>query len=804
MRCDFLTTSTALVAIMIGTAAHAQTATPAPQTVPAADAPPAEEGLAEIVVTAQRRTESAQRAAIAIDVVSPAELASKGVMTAATLNAVAPALTVQQGGGANTTFFIRGVGNYTNNAYSDPAIAFNVDGVYLGRPTSTTGTFFDLQRIEVLKGPQGTLYGRNATGGAINVIPNKPILGQRSLSVAFGAGNYTATNVEVAANLPIGDDAALRVAATSAYHNGYYQDGTGDENGKAVRVQLLVKPTANLSLRLSGDYSHQGGLGSGASYVGTENYTPGSPATATSPANYTFTPANLDPYSGLLSTAGRAYFSRQVIPGAFINPAPLSTPYLDNNYYGVTGDISLDTDVGTLTILPAYRRSELDFVFNGPSFRSSHNVETNTQFSTEARFEGKRVGPIDWLVGLYYFDETVRGRYAINQYQIISFQDFSSKTKSYAGFGRLTLNLTDRLRLVGGGRYTKDKKNFDANVATLVEICGAASCIGGPSLPVIDTLSQFVGGPTVPGVPVPYGTRGNLVLYLPNTVKSAIDNGRFTYRLAGEFDLGPRSLLYASYETGYRSGGFSVAPGHEMFQPEYVDAWTLGSKNRFFDNRLQLNIEAFYWKYRDQQVSHFGIDANNSVNFFTENVGRSTLKGIDVDVRFLATRNTQLTGTVQYLDSKVNSYTYQVPKAALQPVVGCPFSTPSAASTVYIVDCSGKPAYNSPKWSVNGGIDQTIPLGDNKAVLSGSVQYRSNAVIGFDYLAQQNTGDNTTFDASVSFGKADDRWTLTGYVRNLTNRAVPTYAQYVGSVGNQITSTYAPPRTYGARLAFSF
>jgi len=111
-------------------------------------------GLADIVVTAQRRAETAQRAAVAIDVVSPQELTRAGVVTATMLNATVPALTVQQGGGANTTFFVRGVGNFTNNGYSDPAIAFNLDGIYLGRPTSTTGTFFDLERIEVLKGPQ--------------------------------------------------------------------------------------------------------------------------------------------------------------------------------------------------------------------------------------------------------------------------------------------------------------------------------------------------------------------------------------------------------------------------------------------------------------------------------------------------------------------------------------------------------------------------------------------------------------------------------------------------------------------------
>ena len=127
--------------------------------------------------------------------------AKAGVSSAANLNAVAPSLSVTQGGGATTSFFVRGVGNFTNNAYSDPAVAFNYDGIYVGRPTSTGSTFFDLERIEVLKGPQGTLYGRNATGGAVNVLPAKPVIGQTMGAASLGYGNYKAFEGEAMLNL---------------------------------------------------------------------------------------------------------------------------------------------------------------------------------------------------------------------------------------------------------------------------------------------------------------------------------------------------------------------------------------------------------------------------------------------------------------------------------------------------------------------------------------------------------------------------------------------------------------------------
>ena len=170
---------------------------------------------------------------------TPAELANAGVVTPTSLNASVPSLFVTRGGGATTSFFIRGVGNFTNNGYSDPAVAFNVDQVYYGRPTATTGTFYDLDRIEVLKGPQGTLYGRNATGGAINIIPTKPKLGELSGYASAGYGRFNAVDLEGAVNVPLGQGAALRLSGKYFDTEGFNDDGTSDEVGHAVRAQLL-------------------------------------------------------------------------------------------------------------------------------------------------------------------------------------------------------------------------------------------------------------------------------------------------------------------------------------------------------------------------------------------------------------------------------------------------------------------------------------------------------------------------------------------------------------------------------------
>ena len=223
------------------------------QEVPEADAAT---GLSEIVVTAQRKAENSQKAAIAIDVVSADDLAQAGVVNVATLSKSAPSLAVVTAGGPNTSFFIRGVGNFTFNGFTDPAVAFNIDGVYQGRATSTVGAFFDLERIEVLKGPQGTLYGRNATGGAINVLPNRPKPGVLEGFVAAGYGNYNAFDGEAALNVPIGENGALRVSGRVVDSDGTNADGTNDEKAQAFRVQVMSKLTDNLTVRLAGDYSH--------------------------------------------------------------------------------------------------------------------------------------------------------------------------------------------------------------------------------------------------------------------------------------------------------------------------------------------------------------------------------------------------------------------------------------------------------------------------------------------------------------------------------------------------------------------
>jgi iron complex outermembrane recepter protein len=326
---------TLAISMLAATAAQAQTA-------PDETAADNGDGIQDIVVTAQRKSESTQRAAIAIDAVSGDKLAQSGMTSATQLQQVSPSLAVSNAGGANSTFFVRGVGNFSSNAYTDPATAFNFDGVYIGRPASTAGLFYDLERVEVLKGPQGTLYGRNATAGAINVIPAKPKVGEFSGNFTGSYGNYNAINLQGAVNAPMGENGAIRISGALSDHDGYLSDGTNDEKVAALRVQMLANLTPDLSVRVVGDYAHVGGKGGGSYYAARAT---GLNATT---QRYDFVSTGFNAGTGILDPLSQAYrttlFSGQVKRN-FV-PLP-SDQYLHDNFYGVSADIEYKTPIGT-------------------------------------------------------------------------------------------------------------------------------------------------------------------------------------------------------------------------------------------------------------------------------------------------------------------------------------------------------------------------------------------------------------------------------------------------------------------------
>lgn len=753
----------------------AQQAAPAPAPA-AADSEQDGTGLADIVVTAERRSESLQRTALAVSAITGDDLTKSGVTDAAGIGRLVPALQVQPSGGS-TSFFLRGVGTQSGNSFAENAVSFNFNGVFVSRPTAPAGAFYDLQRVEVVKGPQGTLYGRNATGGAINVLPNRPKLEELSGDIMLEYGNYDAKKGAGAINIPLGSTVALRLATQIVDRNGYLSDGYDDERGEAARASLLIQPSSDWSMLLVGDYFKQHGKGSGEVLIPT--------ATFAAPA-LDQRVGGSDPRS--VAAIG-AYAATVTAPpfcggaGGFVRSGCILTPgtdgYQDIRFWGVSATVEGNMGFGKLTVIPAYRRTEADYRTYLPGFLGQVRDDSD-QMSLEVRLSSNAEQRLRYVLGLFYFNEAQDTDNYFSQGKL-STTRFTPrlKTESKAVFGQLTYDLAPTLRLVAGGRYTKETKS--------------------------QVTSSAAGG--LPGVinpPLGPSFRGDLAFE------------KFTWKAGVEWDAGPRSLVYANVATGFKTGGFFVAsPPDNTFAPERLTAYTLGTKNRFLDNRLQVNLEAFYWDYKDQQVTFVGgVRAGNGIfaqGGTTVNAGKSRMYGAELELQFAPTKADRLAANIQYLDGKYDSLltaNFSNTGAALPTgctVVGSRLANPGVNNArFYDTDCSGKPTVQSPKWTANLNYEHTFALGGDLGLTAGArTSLSSSYYLNVNFQENERQGAFMTSDAYLTLEGPGRAWSLTGFINNIEDKVI--FARTGNRpVLNFSYATLRPPRTYGVRVGYRF
>ncbi|OYY91635.1 MAG: TonB-dependent receptor [Sphingomonas sp. 28-66-16] len=767
-----LHTSGAIGALALAMPALAQTAAPANGAATAAPSddstdPQSASGLEDIIVTAQRRDENLQKAAIAVSAVAGSTLTNASVTQATDLTRLIPSIQVAPAS-ALTQIYLRGVGTFGSNAFAEQGVAFNLDGVYLSRPAAPAGLFYDLERIEVLKGPQGTLYGRNATGGAINVITAKPKIGESSGYLNAEYGNYNTIKGSGAVNLALGDDAAFRVSGQYAKHDGYFSDGYDDEDTQAVRGQLKFDPGAGFNALLSVDYAHVGGKGSGGTIL---------PLLA---GNTRLGPSDPRVIAEYLSRPPTAPVPQIVARG---------DGYQDNSFFGAAITLNADLGFAKLTVIPAYRTTDLDYVGYASSFLIDVTEKSN-QMSLETRLSSQS-GPINWVVGGYYFGEDVSANQFFNQASNGTTIVSKLTTESYALFGQATYSLTNAFRVTGGIRYTSDNKTQNTEAHT----------------------RPFVG--FVPGVfpLVP------IILDLPSFPTTDVTFSKVTWKAGVEYDLGPRSLLYASVSTGFKSGVLFSATGLNYSKPETLMAYTIGSKNRFFDNKLQLNIEAFYWDYKDQQISHLGpvqVAATPGGPIFgpvftTENAGAATIYGVEAELLFQPTRNDLFSANIQYLHTNYDTLKYQFYSTdGSAPVVGCP-ATPTTqigatpAARIYNVDCSGRPVVNAPKLTLNAGYQHTFDMGSAGRFLAGAdTRIESSRYLSIDFLALGRQGAYTATNAHLTYETANGKYSITGFVNNIEDSLIYSNSFQSPVKSGTIYNQIRPPRTFGVRAGVKF
>jgi len=790
-------------------------------------------GLDEIIVTAQRREESLQDAAVAIEAIDQDSLTRQGLESAQDLGKLSPALGISAGGGPLTSIFVRGVGALTVNPLTDAAVAQNVDGVYLGRSSGAAGqALYDLERVELLKGPQGTLYGRNATGGVVNYIPVKPILGENSGYIQGEYGNYNKIGLQGAANFDIGDGAAaIRLSGNYLNRDGYSDDGTNDADSLSLRGQVLIEPTDQLSVRFAADYSENNAKGPGGDLFGSFGNPPNGSLTE-------FTPSGVAIDSGPTSDAANAVRGGVLhTPSfAFFQPLNADDLFQDISFTGVMAEINYQTDAGTFTLIPAYRESDQDYTFVGPGFAPAKTNEQNNQTSLEARFTTDLDGPLNGIIGAFYIDEDIQTSTVFAQQFTSPIQNYNNGGDSWAIFGQGTFDVSETFRLNAGLRYTKDNKFAEGISDTFVTFCGGApftgnfltpgasfgnGCASGamPLHPITSDRDAFIADfvsrgliaadsvATVPGngpppfynLLLPGGIApqlGAIVNVGEGALQSELDFDELTYRLGAEMDWGNSNLLYAGYERGYRAGGVDLSLAAPTYDSEFIDAFTIGSKNRFLDNTLQVNAEAFLWKYDGQQVTYF--TTLDSASAFPIANGDATIKGLDIDVIWAASDNTTLYGNVQFLDSKYDELTL-----ISDPGVGR-FGCDSAGVTGNIenYDCSGQSLLFSPEFGADLGINHIFEMNNYDLSLTADASYRSEQETNFLFLDGLQVKSHVNLNLDATLSPDDAAWSLSVFMRNVTDER---YLQNT-NVNNRglAYGIYSAPQTYGARIRANF
>ena len=741
-----LLTGTALS--MVPASAWAQDTTGGAVPPPAADVAAQDDqtGLKDIVVTAQRREENLQRAAVSVTAVSGRDLTTRGVTTAAELTQVAPALQVSPAAGPYTVFTIRSVSNFGGNAFSDPAIAVNLSGVYLATPTAVQGLFYDLERVEVLKGPQGTLYGRNATGGAINILPRRALIGKTGALLNLEVGNYQRVVASGAVNLALGDRSAVRGAFQILHRNGFFSDGTEDEEGEAARLSFRFEPSSTVTLDIVGDYTHQGGRGGGATVrkrCGTE-----------------------------ICFFGDAWTSLSDQDAAYAPVAPQSDrQFINSHYYGLTANLDIRTDLGTLTLVPAYRKSDINYNSTQAGFQILE-AQRPRQVSMEARLASPAGQRFGWLLGGYYLDTSATARSNTESAAARTYSDqlINTSGKTAAGFGQLTFAITPAFRLTGGLRYTWERKTSDSKRYTVRNVPGPD-----PVIPVVP-----VGAPAF-------------------VVDQSLTFDAVTWRAGVEFDAGPRSLIYANVGTGFKAGGFFLGPpGANTYKPENVTAYTIGTKNRFFDNRLQLNVEAFLLDYHDQQLGYVKL-VPPAVVLVTENIGQVRTKGVEVEAELLVTSTTRLGLQAQWLDARVNKLVYNT--------IAPPAATSQCQITGTIVDCSGLRALRSPEWVFAASIEKSFPLASGDQIVANLFsRYEGPRELDISYIPETRADSSTRTDAVLTYRFRGNGLSVSAFVNNIENNVVISNAtpNPAYSANGVVATTLRAPRTFGMRLSGEF
>jgi iron complex outermembrane receptor protein len=573
--------------------------------------------LDEVIVTVQRREQSLQDVPVAVTAFSAETLERTAATGISDIAAKAPGVTLTQFNIGEPQLYIRGVGTTSDSAASDPSIGVSIDEVSIGRAGASALAFLDIQRVEVLRGPQGTLYGRNASGGALNIYTRRPVF-ENSGSVTARIGSFDEYGLEGILNRQLSDDAALRLAVRYNTNDGYAENvpsGEGLEGGTSFGARLSV-------LKEAGDWTFLGGVDYSRDEMDGHARIPVT-TSATAPAFVT-----------LINTLRAGLDVRQ----SFSSP----DNYQDRTNYGFTGRIEHEGEAFDFVSLTSYRDNDYSWrdnlgglPFPGFPLQVDDQAEEQAkQFSQEFRLVSKSSSPIDWVAGVYFFNEEVERseRFVVGAALPIAppsfggdvsfFQDATNR--SYAAFGQATIPFADIWELTVGARWTHDERKVHQ---VAVDNEGGAN----------------------PPAGIPLGPGGT-----PYNVRADENFSEPSWKLALAVEPIDNLRLYASYDRGYKAGAFpsaaqSAAQAVSPLRSELLDNYELGLKSTLLDGRLRFNAAVFKLEYQDLQVYEL-----LGLTLVTSNA-EAEVDGFEIETAFALSNNLTIGGSYTSLDARFTS-----------------------------------------------------------------------------------------------------------------------------------------------------
>ena len=821
-----LAASTALAAVFVVTSpAFAQSGAAIQNTPSASDAGPtaaaqpadAQSGqIADIIVTATKRETTLEKTPIAISAFSQKQLDQYQVKDVTSLSQFVPSLAFnKQGDQSAITLTLRGIGN--DSAYTevaDPEVAIYVDGIYSPRAQGASVLAYDLERIEVLRGPQGTLFGRNATVGAVSFITAKPdFSGVKGYAEILG-GSYNRFGTQGMINLPISDTLAVRMAFITDRNDGYIKfqqppNITGVDRStyvtsgpkyygndqKAGRISVAWRPSDKFRWDVNGEYFKDTG-------------TPILSLMQTPRAGQDFWSALIDtpPAQDRYSVAIHSNMSYDLTND-------IQIAYLAG-YQKVGGSTQDDADGGTLP--PS--ATDPQNLPNG-AFEENRTVSSSYEFySHEVQIKSIGTHPVDWIVGGYFsheknairFDVDIRNGYRDGTFNYAgSFIQVDRTIESKAGFGQAVWHVTPHIRLTGGVRYTDDDKRDvgGRNVTSYLPTCAAG-----------DTAANGTCGGLF-GI-APNDTAQQLATLLgPNFVQSANDThgnwDKVTYLARADADLTRTTFVYGSVSSGFKSG--NIEDGGLLAGPESLTNYEVGLKQQFFDNRATLNLAAYYSNFVGYQVNQ-AVSTRNAAGqitgsqIITTNSQGATAKGIEAELaaNFTPDDHLQIAANVQKTRFK-----------QLLTVDGRLYNNSNPAD---IENLAGNELAHAPRFAITGTYIHDFAFGNGAKVSPrATVHYETgswltyfNGDVASRYADPAHVSGNygTAFDRqpayakldlAISYTPANSRYVFEVFGQNVTDHRIRLSAGSYGAPATPVfVSNYAPPATFGGRVRLNF